>query len=141
MMIYGLKSEVAVSANAPHYCQFVQPHCPGSHHDYQIQKQVYVSYLQYLLKTPEEADELPGDTGSHYWAVMEDKAYIGPQTDTPDFRRITPVKAPATPQQQQSNTEISRDRVPIEQFFGRLTASWGIIRDIYQWDHFSECHL
>ena len=83
-------------------------------HDYQIHKQCYASYLPYLLKQPEEAEALPGDAANHYWAVLLDKGYIGPATDTPDLRRITPVKAPSTNHQQQTNTAISRDRVPVK---------------------------
>lgn len=132
---YGLKSEVAVSASAPHYCQFVQRYTVASVHDYADLKSHYTSYLEYLLKTPEEAALFPADVQNRYWAAILDKAYIGPAADTPDFRRVTPQKAPRTPQEAQRNVQISRDRVPIECFFGRVCSLWQNVGSLYRWDH------
>lgn len=52
--IYGYKNEVAVQSVKPFYCLFVSPHYPGSVHDYEIHKQQYHNYGNYLLMTNDE---------------------------------------------------------------------------------------
>ena len=83
--IYGLKTEVAFMAHEPHYCVFVGKHMPGSVHDFEIMKGSYHRYLDYLLKLPDENTSLPGDQLSHFWGVLVDKGYIGPENATPDL--------------------------------------------------------
>jgi hypothetical protein len=51
---YGLKTEVAVSTQHPHYCTHVSNHVPGSVHDFELFKNGYKRYLDYLYKLPEE---------------------------------------------------------------------------------------
>jgi hypothetical protein len=104
--IYSLKSEVAVDVVSFHYCR-VQDHEHRSKHDYQTLKTIFTSYLGYLLKQPDEAVKLPGDAGSHYWASILDKGYIGPPDDTPDFCCITSVRTPTIPVAVQHNEDIS----------------------------------
>lgn len=133
--IYGFKNEVGVTASPPHYCLFAAPHTVPSVHDYQYHKRFFEQYLPYLLKTPADHHALPHDVQHRFWAVCGDKGYIGPETDTPDERRITPKKGQLTQAERVENTAINRIRVPVEQFFGRLMASWGILHGVYRWDH------
>lgn len=133
--IYGLKSEVAVMASPPHFCLFVVPRTVPSRHDYEYHKSHFEVYLPYLLKTPAEHLRLPGDENYRFWAVAGDKAYIGPDADTPDERRITPKKGHLSQAERARNQNVNRIRVPVEQFFGRLLQSWGFVRGVYRWDH------
>lgn len=133
--IYGLKSELGVDAHPPHYCKFTANHTPASVHDYEYHKHNYQLFLPHLLKTPGEHHALPNDVQQRFWAVCGDKGYVGPETDTPDERRITPKKGPLTQEDRARNTEINRIRVPVEQFFGRMLSSWGLLHGVYRWDH------
>lgn len=133
--IYAFKNEVAVSATAPYYCMFVQEKAVGSIHDYQDHKKNYASYLPYLSKTPTEHHLLPGDVAHQHLAIMLDKAYVGPEGDTPGLRRITPKKGQLIGAERAFNIEVSLKRVPIEQFFGRMYKLWGVQRGVYRWDH------
>jgi hypothetical protein len=134
--IYGVKSEVAVTAARPHYYVHSSPHEPGSVHDYTILKKNYRNYLGYLRKTPEERELIQDpNPEEEYWAAILDKAYVGPRTDTPEIRRITPMKKPVTAAQRASNQVISKERLPNEQFFGRLGAKFVVYRRIYKFDH------
>ncbi len=63
---------------------------------------------------------MPNDTNSRYWAVAADRAYIGAEGDTPNVHRVTPIRGHATLLQQAASQEISRIRVPVECFFGRM---------------------
>ena len=112
--IYGLKTEVAISASVPYYCVLVGNHRPGSVHDFEILKQGYQKYLDYLHKLPAESAALPSDCQSWHWAVLVDMGYIGPEYATPDFHWITPIKNPVSPQEVQYNQSIGRVRVHIE---------------------------
>ena len=128
--VYGIKKEVGVMAHEPHYCLFTQPGVPGSVHDYARHKEIYDTYLPYLEKTPEERFALPADQANAYWAGAFDKGYIGPASDTPHLRRITPVKKAVTHHEQEHNHAVNRIRVPVEQFFGRMWKSWKILRGV-----------
>jgi hypothetical protein len=133
--IYGLKSELGIAAHPPHYCLFTAPHTVPSIHDYEYHKRAYEQYLLYLQKTPAEHHALPNDVQHRFWAICGDKGYIGPASDTPDERRITPKKGHLTQAERAVNQEINRIRVPIEQFLGRMLQSWGIMQERYRWDH------
>lgn len=134
--IYGVKSEVAVTAARPHYYVLSSRHEPGSVHDYTIHKRNYRNYLDYLRKTDEERNRIQDPSpDEEYWAAILDKAYIGPRTDTPEIRRITPMKKPVTAAQRASNLTINKERVPIEQFFGRLGGKFVVYRRVYKFDH------
>ena len=95
--VYSLKLEVTILAHAPHYCVFVGKHNPGSIHDFEIMKQDYQKYLDYLLKLPMENASLPADQHSCFWGVLVDKGYIGPEHTTPDLQRFPPIKDPRSP--------------------------------------------
>lgn len=133
--IYGLKKEVAVRAAAPHYCMFSQRARVASVHDYSINKETYETYLEYLRKTDDERNALPADRESRFWAAVLDKAYVGPASDTPHFRRITPIKNPTTVADSQHNAAVNPIRVPVEQYFGRMWKAWGALRHPYRFDH------
>jgi hypothetical protein len=115
---YRLKSEVAVLANALHYCMFVSKHTIGSMHDYQHHKNIYSTYVPYLFKLPDEHEHLPGDIKNRFWAVVADMGYIGPATDTLDERRIVPKKGKVKPHKFNVNHEIKIVCMPVEQYFG-----------------------
>lgn len=132
---YGVKSEVGVMAAPPHYCLFVGAHTEGSVHDYHTLKHHYTKYLDYLLKQPNENRDLHGDAAHRFWAVMADKAYIGPPEDTPDLRRIVPKRGARSVADLEQNRRIALHRVPIEQFFGRVLGLWAVARVTYRWDH------
>jgi hypothetical protein len=133
--IYGLKKEVGVAARAPHYCLFTQPARVASVHDYSIIKETCESYTEYLLKTPDERAALVGDREHRFWAALLDKAYVGPAQDTPNLRRIVPVKRPVTVADEQHNHNVNALRAPIEQFFGRLWQCWAVLRHAYRLSH------
>ena len=133
--MYGLKTEVAVSAQAPHYCTHVSSYVPGSVHDFELFKQGYERYLSYLLKLPAEHAALVGDQGDRYWALLCDKGYIGPDAASPDVRRICPVKDPQNHHDRTLNILKARYRVMIECFFGRLLGHFNIFRSCYRWSH------
>lgn len=133
--IYGLKKEVSITAVAPHFYVTSSPHYPGSVHDYTIHKMEYRRHFEYTLKQPSEVYALPADCRHEHWATVLDKAYIGPEGDTPDERRITPTKNPHTAEQVAFNRTVSNVRVPVEQFFGRLYNKFGVLRKIYRYDH------
>lgn len=133
--IYGLKKEVAVRAAAPHYCMFTQKGRVASVHDYTIIKETFETYLEYLRKTDDERNALPADRASRFWAAVLDKAYVGPAGDTPNFRRITPVRNAVAVTDAQPNAAVNPIRVPVEQFFGRMWKAWGVLRHPYRFDH------
>jgi len=87
-----------------------------------------------LQKTPQEFEILVVDRNHDNWAVVADKAYLGPENDTPGIRRITPHKGRNLPPARRlENDEINRIRVPIEQFFGRQYKLWGFSREVYRY--------
>lgn len=133
--MYAVKSEVAVTAQPPHFCLFVLPHIVGSENEFKNHMEHYRIYLPYLLKTPEEKQQLQGDLQHQYWSVMADKGFIGPDLSTPDENRIIPKKGTVTGHDVQRNEEINRLRVPVEHFFGRIYRLFGIQRKVYCWDH------
>ena len=79
---------------------------------------------------------LDSDMHSRFWAVLADKGYIGPETDTPDFRRVTPIKKNRLSIVDQAfNEEQRKARVPIECFFGRVMKLWGVVENVYRFNH------
>ncbi len=132
--IYGLKTEVAITAARPHFCVTTTPHEPGSVHDYSVHKKNYERYLDYLQKTAEERAATGGNGENAYWEVLVDKGYIGPASDTPHVKRITPVKKPNSTQAVKRNKDIGAGRVHIECFFGRLVKKF-VLRKVYRFNH------
>jgi hypothetical protein len=88
----------------------------------------------YLLKTTEQKNVIPNDP-DHRWAILMDKGYTGPESDTPGERRITIMKNATTIGEQKRNEELSQIRVWIECFFGRMQQLFAIMRSVYRWDH------
>jgi len=134
--IYALKKECAVMASPPHYCLFSPPYKMGSTHDYNILKETCPTYTPYLLKTTEENHALKQDKKDRRWAMLCDSGYIGDADDTPGLRRIALTKPSRrkTHEQRVEGTELARLRVPVEQYFGRLTKLWGILSSTYKYD-------
>jgi len=116
--IYGLKTEVAVSAQSPHFCTHVSSHVPASVHDFELFKRGYARYLDYLLKLPAERVQLFGDQSHHYWAMLCDKGYIGPESASPDVCWICPTWNPQTHHERTFNILLSRVCVKVKCFFG-----------------------
>ena len=114
--IYALKKEVAVRAVAPHYALFSQQSCLGSEHDYSIFKKNSNKYFEYLLKTDEEKEEYDIDENANSWAILGDKAYKGPLSDTPGIRRVFLKTNPTLPAEKAENKKLSRVRCPVERF-------------------------
>lgn len=133
--IYALKKEVGVMAAPPHYALFFTKGEIGSKHDYSIFKETYTSYLEYLAKTTEEIRAIPTDSNNPSWAVLLDRAYIGPQSDTPNLRKITPKKSSRTASDRSTNVQLDHLRTPVECFFGRMNSLWATIRNCYRWSH------
>ena len=134
--IYGLKNEVAVSAHAPHYCLFVSPHFPASVHDYEIHKQVYASYGQYLVMSPEEIVSCQLEPGARYWKILADKGYIGSPDDTEPLERVCPKKGSnLTPNENALNRRLSAMRSVVEMFFGRVARLWHVFVKAWKYDH------
>ena len=49
---------------------------------------------------------IPNDP-DHRWAILMDKGYAGPESDTPGEKRITPMKNATTVGEQKRNEELS----------------------------------
>jgi hypothetical protein len=133
--IYGLKKEVAVRASAPHFAVAFLPSAPGARNDYVIHKEHFLEYEPYLRKTEMEKLLLSQDTQHSHWAILMDSAYDGNALDTPLERRIAIKKNPSSPAIVHANEELKNLRVHVECFFGRMYKLWGVIRNIYKWDH------
>lgn len=114
--IYSLKKEVAVMVSESHYCLFISKAYVGSVHDYYIHKQGCSKYEEYLMKTPHEQSFMPQDIHKLKWAIVEDKGYVGPPSDTPNERRVVPIRPARLHHEIDFNNRISQFRVPIEKF-------------------------
>lgn len=133
--IYGLKCEIAVSLNAPHYCLFVSEAVPAARHDYNLHKDVCDDYLEYLKMTPNEILRLNVPQGS-FWKILADKGYIGSADATLPILRVTPKKrSHLDDADRERNRAINTKRVVVESFLGRLSRLWGIFADSWRWDH------
>jgi hypothetical protein len=128
--IYGMKKEVAVMATEPYYAMFAFEGKPGSIHDYKIFKSGYTRYLEYLVKTPSEKEMLTDPDAR--WAILGDNGYFGPDGDTPELRRIA---IPKRDTNEPLRLELTRLRVHVERFFGRLHQLWAICRNVYRFSH------
>ncbi len=133
--MYALKKQVAVMASPPYYTLFVEPYRIGSIHDYNILKATSQHYTGYLAKTESELREISIDRSQRYWSMILDKVYGGPQSDTPNLRKIVPLKTPILQSDIENNQVIGKLRVQIECVFGRMQKLWGIFRKVYTLDH------
>jgi len=130
---YALKKEVCVSASPPHYAFFSSPAFVGSEHDYSAFKKGYERYKDYLKKTPQERHMLPRDSSEASWAILCDSGYTGDLLDVPGLRKIALKKRTTMfPSERREQQELSRLRVPVECFFGRLQKLWAVLRDVYR---------
>jgi len=129
--IYALKKEIAVMASPPYYALFSAKGVPGSVHDYTIFKQNYKTYIPYLVKSNEEKKMIMSDTNQNTWSIIADKGYTGPNTDTPELRRFFPSKKERVESKKIENAELSRMRVWVECFFGRMYMSFSFMRKSY----------
>lgn len=139
--VYGYKNEIAVHGSSPHYCMFISPHVPGAKHDYELHKDWFVNYADYLRMTPQEAAQMPVAWRGEYWPVMGDKAYVGPAEDTAPIKRIFPRRGQLLDaREEQDNRAINRRRVLVEQFLGRMLRLWAFLRGTWRWDesHFDD---
>jgi len=94
--IYGLKVQVSVFAKAPHYALFFSPYELGSKHDYVILKEDFADLVEYLRKTNFESNLIPHDDHPSFGVLM-DRAYYGPETDTPGLRKVLQKKGNSHP--------------------------------------------
>ncbi|KAE8966539.1 hypothetical protein PR001_g28375 [Phytophthora rubi] len=74
------------------------------------------------------------DTYPSSWIILADKGYQG-LNDTmrvldPKHRRPT---VPLTLEEDNTNREISSDRIIVENYFGRLCTLWALASDKYRW--------
>jgi hypothetical protein len=111
-------------ASPPYFALFSSKGFLGSIHDYSHHKSYYRNYLPYLRKTQQEKRALAHDQQHEYWAMVLDKAYVGPPQDTPGLRRITPFKPARTQREKEANLIINKIRYPVEAFFGRMYISF-----------------
>ena len=118
---YGVKKEVAVMSSKPHYALFVGNKYTGATNDYKIHKEISDSYLTYLKKTQLELNLI--NNQEEYWGVLVDKGYIGPAIDT-IYKRVHPKKGKVEETQHEENVAISKARVHVERFFGRMKTLW-----------------
>jgi hypothetical protein len=134
--IYALKKEVAVMAAPPHYALFSAKAEIGSVHDFEIHKSVYPSYLEYLKKTEAEKGRFVSD-GNSNWAILGDKAYYTTTASegTPGERRVAVKRGATALADLRRNEKLSRIRVKVECFFGRMKKLWAITSKVYRLDH------
>jgi len=130
-----LKVETAHLVNG--LCVAVSPHHPGGVHDFNIFKSRVPLYRDLCLKGPSEFNleaRISGGTGMQesHWSVMADKGYQGAQAL---LRAILPKKDPKTEADFELNAKIARDRVIVENFYGRMKRCFAITANIFRTDH------
>lgn len=111
----------------------------GATHDYNIFAERVSNLQQILQKTASDQNfcdngELVDDY-PNFWACFFDKAYVGANERV---QAIIPTKIgsqPLTNAQVRCNDTVSGERVKAENFYGRMTALWGVIAKKYRWDH------
>ena len=67
--------------------------------------------------------------------MLFDSVYTGPDSDTPRLRRLFIPKNPRTMTELADYEVCAKLRVPVEQFFGRLTKLWDILSGVFCFDH------
>ncbi|KAL0476342.1 hypothetical protein AKO1_006255 [Acrasis kona] len=133
---YGLKTQTL------HYLDGAlvhsSPHYPGNTHDFEIFKKHISKVNRLLRKTEEETDqpdeELLSEEYPELWAILGDKAYTGGD----DYTRMISIMKEnqmLTNADQRRNRALSRERVIIENYYGRMLMLWGIIKKIYTYEH------
>jgi hypothetical protein len=109
----------------------------GSIHDYDVHRANSSRLVGYLQKTPAERAlaELRNDREKNSWAICCDKAYYGPEIETPGVRRLYPMKGLVSLAQASINNELKALRVPVECYFGRMWKLWTMLHKPYPYDH------
>ncbi len=134
---YGLKFQVCCTVQSPHLAMFVEDYCKGAVNDYTIFRETFEKYKGYLRKTPQELVDanMITDCEDLNWAIVGDKAYGGPVEDTIGLRRLFPKKHNQTLYDPVENREISKVRVGVEMFFGRLKMIFPLFLQNYKCSH------
>ena len=120
--IYGIKKEVGIMGTPPYTALFISRGEVGSTHDFNIFKNNISTYTQYLKD------------GNSFYDLCADKAYLGANVTTP-FKRICPKKKNMDGYSPNENEIISKARVYVECFFGRMKKLYKISHDVYRFDH------
>lgn len=128
--LHGYKTEMSVLPNG--ICIGISKHRRGGVPDIEIFKE-NLSFHETVLKKKDEDsvasdEEDAGEAEPECrWAVLMDKEYQGAQRSV---RAVIPVKKPIgghlTRMQRDNNFRIGKDRVIVENYFGRLTSLWSI---------------
>ncbi|KAE9088254.1 hypothetical protein PF010_g19438 [Phytophthora fragariae] len=135
--LHGCKVEVSVLPTG--FAINSTRHYPGNVADIAIFRENIEFHRQHLKKLPSEErladDGLLHDDYPNDWAVLCDKAYQGLVTV---LRAIHPTKKPRgrslTLAQVNENHDISRDRIVVENCFGRLCTLWALCSDKFRWN-------
>ncbi|KAE9037568.1 hypothetical protein PR002_g6499 [Phytophthora rubi] len=114
-------------------------HYPENAADIDICRENIDFHRQHLKKLPSEerlADDGPlHDNYPNDWAVLCDKGYQGLETV---LRAIHPTKKPRgrslTLAQVNENHDISRDRIVVGNFLGRMYTLWALCSDKFRWN-------
>ena len=130
---YSLKKEVAILNQPPYYALPPQNFFIGSKHDFTFFQENCQYYLKYLKKTPSQKAKVASDRQFYFFAILCDKGYIGETPEYPQLRRITPYKGNLNFIERRFNSDLSKHRIHIEQFFGRLKKSFGIFFRPYKY--------
>jgi hypothetical protein len=116
----------------------VSSHVPGSTSDLTLLTRRSDIHKRLLHKTDEELNVADNgemkDKFPNHWGVLADKGYQGAGEI---LRSTIPKKKPKngvlTPADKKRNERLSSDRIIVENFFGRLSGLWKVMRVTYKW--------
>lgn len=116
---YCLKRESAHIING--MCVFISKPYPGSRHDFNVFKDMLPYYKEFLKKNDAEDD---------FFSVMVDKGYEG-------IKKYLPAEIPykgknITSIENKYNKKLARERIIVENFYGRCKTLWKIAREKYR---------
>lgn len=135
---YCLKKETLHSLNG--ICTSVSSYELGATHDYTIFKQNIQKFKNYVKKSQDElALEDNGELNEVFpfeWALMMDKGYLG---SNKIIRSIHPSKKQQNKELDRDtkirNNKIAKNRIIIENYYGRLKTLWNITSRPYKCNH------
>ena len=123
---HGGKFQVLVAPDG--YCIYMSDVVCGSWHDFKLYSK---SGLERILTQ--------GRCEKDYPTILADGGYLGMVKTYPKV--IIPIRKPKSGElnetQKEYNKTLSRARIVVERFFGRLKLSWGIMRGPYRSDRSS----
>jgi hypothetical protein len=126
---YGVKTQTINAQNG--ICMSFVSGLPGARHDYDI-------FIQSLAAVK---DKLLKGSGLSDYTVLADLAYIG-GSQSPEIVLKTPKRSDqiTCPEDFEWNNFITRHRVIVERFYGRLKLKFKIMRDTYSYskDNYSK---